>query len=161
MNNIHWLVQGELRVGAYRAGSDEIPAVPLSPLRMLVVDDIDTHRAILTGMLNLLFRNVTVDEAADGLQAQAKLRNQRYDIILSDWLMPNMDGIELAAWLHGGEVTPLPYVLISSRDDPDEIAALFTIPGIDGYLIKPLDHTAMRAVIAAALAHPEPVSRAA
>lgn len=119
---------------------------------MLVVDDIDMHRTILSGMLKLLFRDSTVDEARDGLEAQSKLCDHRYDVVLSDWLMPNMDGLELANWLNGGNGAPLPYILISARDDYDEIAALFATPGIDGYLIKPHDHNAMREVITSVLA---------
>lgn len=154
MNTVRWIMQGKRRVGACRTENAGAPA--LSPLRMLVVDDVDIHRAILSGMLKLLFHEATVDEAGDGQEALSKLKAQRYDVVLSDWLMPNMDGLELAAWLQGAETPPPPFVLISARDDYDEIAALFATPGIDGYLLKPHDQNAMREVIGSVLADSAP-----
>ncbi|MBS4098490.1 MAG: response regulator [Sulfuricella sp.] len=122
---------------------------------MLVVDDVDIHRSLLSAMLALLFPEATVDEAGDGREAQRKLRERRYDIVLSDWMMPNMDGVALATWLNASDAPP-PFVLISAHDECERIAALFSSPGIDGYLIKPHDHTAMKEVVDSVLGAPAP-----
>lgn len=169
---IHWLWQGARRTGARRdgavsalAGAPDIPA-----FRVLVVDDLPVHRLLLSGMLKVLFPLAVVDEADDGLQAQALLRGNSYDIVLSDWQMPNMDGLQLASWLRSSErsqsseqfsardswkrpmlpSTQYPqqaFVLVSSRDGADEIATLFSTHRIDGYLIKPFDQAAIREIV--------------
>lgn len=169
---IRWLWQGMRRTGAHR-GADAVvraDANPVPVLRALVVDDLPVHRLLLSGMLKVLFPHAVVDEANDGLQAQALLRGKSYDIVLSDWQMPNMDGLQLASWLRSSERSQLseqfsardswkrpmlpsaqcpqqPFVLVSSRDGVEEIAPLFSTHRIDGYLIKPFDQAAIEEIV--------------
>lgn len=147
-NAIRWLRQGERLTGACRDGNAAAGA-PWGglPLRALVVDDLPVHRLLLFGMLKVLFPTMSVDEAGDGEQAQEMLRAQRYDIVLSDWMMPGMDGLCLANWLRSGELPPSPFVLFSARDSEEEIAPLFETHGIGGYLIKPFDQAAIKEVV--------------
>jgi two-component system chemotaxis response regulator CheY len=180
---IHWLWQGARRTGARRDGAAaalaDAPDVPA--FRVLVVDDLPVHRLLLSGMLKVLFPLAVVDEADDGLQAQALLRGKSYDIVLSDWQMPNMDGLQLASWLrsserlqpsepfsardswkrpmlHSTRCSQQPFVLVSSRDGVDEIAPLFSTHGIDGYLIKPFDQAAIREIVRFAIGVSEPIA---
>lgn len=148
-NELRWLWQGERRTGAYVGGNAEAVA-DVTSLRMLVVDDLPIHRLLLSTLLKVLFPHSVVDEAGDGEQAQSMLRAQRYDIVLSDWIMPGMDGVQLANWLRSGEVQRLPFVLLSAHDEPDDIASLFYTHTIDGYLFKPFDRSALREVVAVA-----------
>ena len=63
-------------------------------LRFLVVDDFSTMRRIVRNLLKELgFMNV--EEAEDGADALAKLQSSAYDFVITDWNMPNMDGLEL------------------------------------------------------------------
>lgn len=63
-------------------------------LKFLVVDDFSTMRRIVRNLLKELgFTNV--EEAEDGADALAKLRNSAIDFVITDWNMPNMDGLEL------------------------------------------------------------------
>jgi len=153
LNDVRWLLQGERRVGAYRCENvaAQSHAMDILSLKLLVVDDIPICRMLMSGMLRVLFPNAAVDEAGDGAQAQVMLRNQHYDMVLSDWMMPDMDGLQLAAWMHSGEIPPRPFVLFSANDGVDEILPLFSSHGIDGYLIKPLDQATMKELISASI----------
>jgi CheY-like chemotaxis protein len=160
LNAVRWLLQGDRLVGACRNG--EAAAAPcamaISSLKVLVVDDHPIHRALMSGMLKMLFPSVAVDEAGDGLQAQTRLRDRHYDIVLSDWKMPDMDGLQLVAWLHSGETSPPPFVLFSGHGEREEIAPLFSSHRIDGYLIKPFDQAAIREVVSVAVRVLAPVA---
>lgn len=145
-NELRWLWQNERRTGAYR-DSNHSTRADMTALKMLVVDDSPVHRLLLAGLLNALFPGSIVDKADDGAQAQSMLRAQRYDIVLSDWIMSGMDGLQLANWLSSGEVPHLPFVLCSTHDGVDEITALFSTHGIDGYLVKPFDQAAIKEVV--------------
>lgn len=155
MTQVRWLYQGERRVGACR-GEGMSGAVGRTDIRLhraLVVDDHPVHRLLMSGMLNLFYSGMVVEEAEDGLQAQAMLGERHYDIVLCDWFMPHVDGLRLARWLRSGEVRSSPFVLFSARDEVDEIVPLFSSHEIDGYLIKPFDRDAMLEVISVSLGH--------
>lgn len=149
-NELRWLWQDERRTGAYRDGNAAAGA-DITPLRVLVVDDLPVHLLLLSGLLKALFPCSVVDEAGDGAQAQSMLRAQRYDIVLCNWIMPGMDGLQLANWLRSGEVPQLPFVLFSAHDEADEIASLFSTHAIDGYLFKPFDQAAIREMVSVAV----------
>lgn len=153
MMQVRWLFQGERRVGACggegESGAKEAAGIRLQ--RALVVDDHPVHRALMSGMLNLLYSGLVVEEAGDGLQAQLMLMERRYDIVLSDWNMPRLDGVRLARWLRSGGGSPSPFVLFSAHDEVDDIVRLFSARQIDGYLIKPFDQDAMTKVISTSL----------
>lgn len=145
---VHWIIENERRVGAYRIDDDAPPAAPpAQPFKSLVVDDHPIHRSLLAGMMEILFPGCTVDLAEDGIRAQEKLRTGRYDVVLCDWFMPKMDGLQLAEWLHSGEIPSQPFILVSAHDEADVIAPLIASHAIDGYLIKPFDQTALREII--------------
>ena len=63
-------------------------------MKFLVVDDFSTMRRIVRNLLKEL-GYTNVDEAEDGVQALAKLRGDKYDFVVSDWNMPNMDGLTM------------------------------------------------------------------
>jgi len=63
-------------------------------IKVLVVDDFPTMRRIVKNLLKQLgFENI--DEADDGVNALAKLKNGGFGLVVSDWNMPNMEGIDL------------------------------------------------------------------
>lgn len=65
-----------------------------SQYRFLVVDDFPTMRRIVRNLLKELgFANV--DEAEDGAAGLAKVKEGRFDFVISDWNMPNMDGLQM------------------------------------------------------------------
>lgn len=145
---VHWIIENNRRVGAYRTDDNATAsAAPGCRLKSLVVDDHPIHRSLLAGMMEILFPGSSVDLAEDGVRAQEKLRAGRYDIVLCDWFMPKMDGLQLAEWLRSGETPKQPFVLVSAHDEAEVIAPLIASRAIDGYLIKPFDQTALKEVI--------------
>ena len=65
-------------------------------MKILIVDDSSTMRRIIGNVvMQLGFNKENYDEAEDGLKAWNLLKENNYDVILTDWNMPNMNGLEL------------------------------------------------------------------
>ncbi len=103
----------------------------------LVVDDSKTVRKVASRILEALAFEPL--EAGDGLEALAVCRAQMPDVVLLDWQMPVMDGLEFLRTLRaepGGE-SPV-VVFCSARDEPARIAEALA-DGADEYIMKPFD----------------------
>ena len=90
-----------------------MPADP-SKIKFLVVDDFSTMRRIVRNLLKELgFTNV--DEAEDGVVALAKLQGGGFDFVVSDWNMPNMDGLTLLQTVRSDPTLKnLPFLMITA-----------------------------------------------
>ena len=80
-------------------------------MKILVVDDFSTMRRIVRNLLvELGFSNPLIQEADDGDNAIAMLRSMPFDLVVTDWNMPNMTGIDLLrairAEMHDGTLSP-------------------------------------------------------
>lgn len=85
--------------------------------------------------------------AVEGESARQLLQEHNVDVCILDWEMPGMTGVELCKWLHGN-VKKAPYViLVTSKDQPQDIQAGYEA-GADDYLIKPCDLKYLRRRIA-------------
>ena len=104
------------------------------PARVLVVDDNADMREYLTRMLA---PHWTVETAVDGEAALASIRARRPDVVLTDVMMPNLDGFGLVARLRANEATAdLPVIVLSARaGEESRIEGLQA--GADDYLVKP------------------------
>ncbi len=117
------------------------PAESLRGMRILIVDDNATNREILTnqviawGMENGIAEN---GKQALEILRSAALSSETYDIVLLDWHMPEMDGIELARRLRSDSNIPEMHLIMLSSADFDEEAAIAADAGIYHYLIKPV-----------------------
>ena len=105
-------------------------------MKFLVVDDFSTMRRIVRNLLKELgFTNV--DEAEDGLIALQKLNSLPFDFVVTDWNMPNMDGLTL---LQKIRATPslkhLPVLMITAEAKKENIIAAAQA-GASGYIVKP------------------------
>lgn len=112
-----------------------MPADP-SKIKFLVVDDFSTMRRIVRNLLKELgFTNV--DEAEDGAVALQKLKAGSFDFVVTDWNMPNMDGLTL---LQSIRSTPnlkhLPVLMITAEAKKENIIAAAQA-GASGYIVKP------------------------
>lgn len=92
-------------------------------LKFLVVDDFSTMRRIVRNLLKELgFTNV--EEAEDGAVALSKLREGGIEIVVSDWNMPNMDGLTLLQSMRAdAELKSLPFLMITAEAKKENIAA--------------------------------------
>ena len=92
-------------------------------LKFLVVDDFSTMRRIVRNLLKELgFTNVV--EAEDGAVALSKLRQGGFEVVVSDWNMPNMDGLSLLQTMRAdAALKSLPFLMITADAKKENIAA--------------------------------------
>jgi len=110
--------------------------MPDTDIKFLVVDDFSTMRRIVRNLLKELgFSNV--EEAEDGVNALQKLAAADFDFVVSDWNMPNMDGLELLKRIRADErLKSLPVLMITAEAKKENIIAAAQA-GASGYIVKP------------------------
>ena len=108
--------------------------------KFLVVDDFATMRRIVRLLLKELgYENV--DEAEDGTIALSKLRGGAFQFVLTDWNMPNMNGLELLQAIRADEMlAALPVLIITAEAKKENIIAAAQA-GASGYIVKPFTAT--------------------
>ena len=109
-----------------------------SQYRFLVVDDFPTMRRIVRNLLKELgFSNV--DEAEDGAAGLAKVKEGRFDFVISDWNMPNMDGLQMLQSIRGDAnpvISKMPVLMVKAEAKKENIIAAAQA-GANGYVVKP------------------------
>ncbi len=110
--------------------------MPDMKMKFLVVDDFSTMRRIVRNLLKELgFLNV--DEAEDGAIAYAKLTGETFDFVVTDWNMPNMDGLTLLKQIRANpQIKHLPVLMITAEAKKENIVAAAQA-GASGYIVKP------------------------
>jgi two-component system chemotaxis response regulator CheY len=110
--------------------------MPDPKMKFLVVDDFSTMRRIVRNLLKELgFANV--DEAEDGAIALQKLQAGGFDFVVSDWNMPNMDGLTLLQTIRATpNLKHLPVLMITAEAKKENIIAAAQA-GASGYIVKP------------------------
>lgn len=106
-------------------------------IRILLVEDADTMRKMETKILSQVgFHNIV--EAVDGRDAVEKLEGgEEIDLVISDWSMPNMDGLELLQWLRGREkFKDMPFLMATGHGDKEYVAKAIE-GGANGVVAKP------------------------
>jgi len=105
-------------------------------MKILVVDDFSTMRRIVRNLLKELgFTNV--DEAEDGAIALQKLQGGGFDFVVTDWNMPNMDGLTLLQTVRATpQLKHLPVLMITAEAKRENIIAAAQA-GASGYIVKP------------------------
>lgn len=105
-------------------------------VKFLVVDDFSTMRRIVRNLLKELgYHNV--DEAEDGAVALSKLRSGDFDFVISDWNMPNMDGLALLKAIREDEnLKQLPVLMVTAEAKKENIITAAQ-SGASGYVVKP------------------------
>jgi len=105
-------------------------------LKILVVDDFPTMRRIVRNLLkDLGFENV--DEAEDGVVGLEKLRNGNYQLVVSDWNMPNLDGLSMLQQIRADPaLARLPVLMVTAEAKKENIIAAAQA-GANGYVVKP------------------------
>ncbi len=105
-------------------------------MKFLVVDDFSTMRRIVRNLLKELgFTNV--EEAEDGAVALQKLEAGQFDFVVTDWNMPNMDGLTLLQRVRQSpQLRHLPVLMITAEAKKENIIAAAQ-SGASGYIVKP------------------------
>jgi two-component system chemotaxis response regulator CheY len=105
-------------------------------MKILVVDDFPTMRRIVRNLLKELgFGNV--DEAEDGAAGLARLRSGGFEFVISDWNMPNLDGLEMLKEIRAdAALAHLPVLMVTAESKKENIIAAAQA-GASGYVVKP------------------------
>ncbi len=105
-------------------------------LKFLIVDDFSTMRRIVRGLLKEMGCN-NADEAEDGAVALSMLKNGKYDFVVSDINMPNMNGFDLLKAIKADEqLRYLPVLMVTAEARKEDIV-LAAQSGAAGYIVKP------------------------
>ncbi|MDO9597706.1 MAG: chemotaxis response regulator CheY [Azoarcus sp.] len=111
-------------------------------LKFLVVDDFSTMRRIVRNLLKEL-GYVNVEEAEDGVAALQKLNSSQFDFVVTDWNMPNMDGLTLLQTIRRTpQLKHLPVLMITAEAKKENIIAAAQA-GAHGYIVKPFTAATM------------------
>jgi two-component system chemotaxis response regulator CheY len=117
---------------------------------VLVVDDYQMVVRIISRLLKQAgFSNV--DEATDGEEALAKLKQRKYGLVISDWYMSPTSGVDLLRQAKADEqLRDVAFIMVSAEAAPENVA-LAKAEGASAYVVKPFDAHTLRARIENAL----------
>lgn len=120
---------------------------------ILVVDDLSAMRRLVKNCLKQLgFENVT--EAEDGGIALSKLDANQFELIISDWNMPHVMGIDLLRAVRSDDKhKSVPFLMITAESQKDNVLAA-TKAGVSNFIIKPFTTNILRAKLEAIFARP-------
>jgi len=105
-------------------------------MKILVVDDFSTMRRIVKNLLRQIGYS-NIEEAEDGAQAYLKLKNGGYSFVVSDWNMPNMDGLDLLKKIRSDpELKDLPILMVTAEAEKEKVITAIQA-GVNNYIVKP------------------------
>lgn len=108
-------------------------------IKILVVDDASFTRDLIKRTIRQQFPASVVEEAVNGRKAQKMLEKTQFDMVLCDWEMPEMNGVELLKWCReqpSYQKEVVPFVMITSRGDKSHVVEAVQ-SGVTDYLGKP------------------------
>lgn len=105
-------------------------------IRVLVVDDFPTMRRIVKNLLKQIgFEHI--DEAENGQQALEKLKVGGYGLVITDWNMPVMEGIDLLRNIRKTEgIKDIPVLMVTAEAEKEKVIEAIKA-GVDNYIVKP------------------------
>ncbi len=107
-------------------------------MKILVVDDFSTMRRIIKNLLRDLGFNNT-SEADDGLTALPMLKSGKFDLLVTDWNMPGMQGIDLLKAVRADDdesLKNIPVLMVTAEQKKEQIIDAAQA-GVNGYIVKP------------------------
>jgi signal transduction histidine kinase len=117
--------------------------------RVLVVDDADFNREVMTRILER--EGYLVETAVDGADALEKMRAGSFDMVLLDVMMPGVDGVQVIETMHGDDgLKNLPVIMLSALSEQETVLKCIQL-GAQDYLPKPINQQLLKARIAACL----------
>jgi two-component system chemotaxis response regulator CheY len=110
-------------------------------MNVLVVDDSQMTRMVVSKTLRT-FGNIEVTEAEDGRKAIEAFGQKEFDLVFSDWNMPNMNGLELLGEIRQKNKT-VPVIMITTEGSKERVQSAISL-GVSDYLLKPFTPVALR-----------------
>jgi len=119
-------------------------------MNVLIVDDYATMLRIIKNLLKQVgFTNV--DEATDGGQALQMMRLKKYGLVISDWNMQPMTGIELLREVRkDDELKPTPFIMITAESKTENVVEAKS-SGVSNYIVKPFSSDILKQKISSVL----------
>lgn len=119
-------------------------------MNVLIVDDYQTMLRILRNLLRQLnFKNI--DEASDGSEALKKLRAKQFGLVISDWNMEPMTGIQLLREVRADEkLKHIPFVMITAESKSENVIAAKEA-GVSNYIVKPFNAETLKGKLTSVL----------
>ncbi|MFF7707343.1 response regulator [Pseudomonas sp. NPDC007930] len=109
----------------------------MAKVSVLVVDDAPFIRDLVKKCLRNAFPGVQIEDAVNGRKAQAILAREPYDLVLCDWEMPEMSGLELLTWFRQQDAGKhVPFIMVTSRGDKENVVQAIQA-GVSDYIGKP------------------------
>lgn len=124
----------------------------MSKINVLVVDDAPFIRDLVKKCLRNAFPGIVVEDAVNGRKAQSLMMHNSYDMVLCDWEMPEMSGLELLTWTREQENSKtLPFIMVTSRGDKENVVQAIQA-GVSDYIGKPFTNEQLMTKVKKALA---------
>jgi two-component system, chemotaxis family, chemotaxis protein CheY len=119
-------------------------------MSILIVDDYKTMLRIIRNLLKQLGFN-NVDEATDGSMALQKLRDKDYGLVISDWNMEPMTGIQLLREVRAdSKLKSLPFIMITAESKTENVVAAKEA-GVNNYIVKPFNAATLKTKLSTVL----------
>ena len=117
---------------------------------ILIVDDYKTMLRIIRNLLQQLeFSNI--DEASDGGSAFARLKEKRYGLVISDWNMQPVTGLDLLRQVRADPaLADLPFIMVTAESKTENVVAA-KAAGVNNYIVKPFNAETLRTKISSVL----------
>ena len=117
-------------------------AVDMS-MQILIVDDYKTMLRIVRNLLNQLGFN-NVDEATDGSTALQKLRERNFGLVISDWNMEPMTGLQLLKEVRADmKLKGMPFIMVTAESKTENVVAAKEA-GVNNYIVKPFNAATLK-----------------
>ena len=123
----------------------------MSKVNVLVVDDAASIRDLMKKCLRNYFPGMRIEDAVNGRKAQSLLARETFDLVLCDWEMPEMSGLELLTWCRGQDaLKTMPFIMVTSRGDKENVVQAIQA-GVSGYVSKPFTNEQLLSKVKQAL----------
>jgi two-component system chemotaxis response regulator CheY len=117
---------------------------------VLIVDDYKTMLRIIRNLLKQIGFN-NVDEATDGKAALEKMQQRKYGLVISDWNMEPMTGLELLKEVRADEkLRPTPFIMITAESKTENVIAAKQA-GVNNYIVKPFNAATLKTKLTSVL----------
>ena len=115
-------------------------------INVLIVDDYKTMLRIVRNLLKQINFN-NVEEASDGTEALQKLRSGHFGLVISDWNMEPMTGLQLLQEVRAdARLKPTPFIMVTAESKAENIVAA-KAAGVSNYIVKPFNAETLQSKI--------------
>lgn len=116
-------------------------------MNVLIVDDYKTMLRIVRNLLTQIgFKNI--DEATDGKMAYGKMTQKKYGLVISDWNMEPVTGLDLLKQVRANDnLKGVPFIMVTAESKPENVVAAKQA-GVNNYIVKPFNAETLKGKIA-------------